>query len=236
MWTAVLVLAIAVNFEPTRIGLIVLMLSRLRPLLQLGAFLSGGIVVSTCFGLIFLFVAQQSLLAEGNFSPAKAQIGIGVVALVAAAVLASNISFKRSPRPAPTETDSDTSDLENAPPGLTGRLGRRARTLLEGESPWFALGVGFILALPSVEYLALLALIAGSEAPALTQTAALLTYVLVANAVAAIPLVSYLVAPDRTRAVLARFYDWIRARRRQDWALLLAVAGVLMLVMGIRSL
>lgn len=241
MWTAIFVLAIAVNFEPTRIGLIALMLSRPKPLLQLMAFLSGGLVVTTGAGLFVLFVANRSLLGDSDFNAAKAQIAIGVVALVAALVLASNVSFSRFSRK-PTQVSVPATGtgvggiaVEQLPPGLFGKLSSRARRLLEGRSPWFAAALGIFLALPSVDYLALLVLIAASAVSPTTQVIALFTYLAVANAVAAIPLFSYLVAPVKTRAVLAKFYDWIRARRRRDWSVLVAVAGCLMIAVGINS-
>ena len=73
------------------------------------------------------------------------------------------------------------------------------------------------------------ALLAGAAASlsalAVTQAGALLTFIVVANALAAIPLGSYLIAPAKTDALLGRFRDWIRARRRRDFAALLAMAG-----------
>ena len=59
MWTTVLVLAIAVNFEPTRIGLVPLMLVRPRPLLQLFAFLCGCLAMTLSIGLLVLFVSTE---------------------------------------------------------------------------------------------------------------------------------------------------------------------------------
>jgi Sap, sulfolipid-1-addressing protein len=242
MWTAIFVLAIAVNFEPTRIGLIALMLSRPKPLLQLMAFLSGGVVVTTAAGFFVLFVAHRSLLGDSDFNAAKVQIASGVIALVAAVLLASKVSFHRFSRKpvsapvAPAETTPGGVALEQLPPGVIGKLSTRARRLLEGRSPWFAAALGVFLALPSVDYLALLVLIAASEAPPATQAGALITYVAVANAVAAIPLLSFLVAPAKTRAMLTKFYSWIRARRRRDWAILVAVIGCLMIGVGINSL
>ena len=41
MWITLLVMAVAVSFEPFRIGMTVLMLNRARPLLQLLAFLKA---------------------------------------------------------------------------------------------------------------------------------------------------------------------------------------------------
>ena len=55
MWTTVLVLASSVIFEPIRLGLVVLLLNRRRPLLQLFVFLCGSFTMGFGVGLIVLF-------------------------------------------------------------------------------------------------------------------------------------------------------------------------------------
>jgi hypothetical protein len=51
-----------------------------------------------------------------------------------------------------------------------------------------------------------------------------------------IPLFSYLIAPDRTRAALHALYSWLRARRRVEIIATLTVVGGLLLGMGIAEL
>ena len=80
-----------------------------------------------------------------------------------------------------------------------GPLATRARSLLDGRSLWTAGVAGLAMALPSIDYLAVLALIAGSGAAASAQFGALLVFNVVAFTFVEIPLVSYLVAPERTR-------------------------------------
>ena len=55
MWVSVLLLALAVNLEPTRICLVPLLLARDRPRRQLIAFLAGNLTMSLGFGLLALF-------------------------------------------------------------------------------------------------------------------------------------------------------------------------------------
>ena len=57
-----------------------------------------------------------------------------------------------------------------------------------------------------------------------------------AFALVEIPLLSYLVAPDRTRAALSALYEWMRARGRLGVAALLAVVGGVLLGVGLVSL
>ena len=62
MLATVLVMALAVSFEPFRIGMTVLMLNRPKPALQLLAFLCGGFAMGTTVGLVVLFVLRRILL------------------------------------------------------------------------------------------------------------------------------------------------------------------------------
>ena len=231
MRTSVLVLAMAVNFEPIRIGLITLMLSGPRPMLQLLAFITGSFAMSISVGFPVLFVFHHGLFGVTNTDGSKAQIVIGVLILLIAVLLTTNFPAGRFAR-RPT-TPMEQTPLEQTP---IEKQSARARSLLQGGSPWFSGVMGMSAALPSVDYMALLVLIAASGATPVAQAGALLTFIVVANALAAIPLGSYLIAPAKTGALLGRFHDWIRARRRRDFAALLAMAGCIVLALGITGL
>jgi len=87
MWITLLVMAVAVSFEPFRIGMTVLMLNRPRPLLQLLAFLCGGFAMGVSVGLVVLFVVR-SAVSPAQFTLPRVQAVIGVLALLIAAVVA----------------------------------------------------------------------------------------------------------------------------------------------------
>jgi Sap, sulfolipid-1-addressing protein len=212
MWASVLALAMAVNFEPIRLTLIALMLSRPRPMFHLLAFIAGSFAMSASVGFPVLFVFHRGVFGLTKTDGSKTQIVIGVFILLIAVLLATNFAsgwFK---------------------------LSTRARRLLQGDSPWFSGVAGMSAALPSVDYMGLLVLIAASGAAPVTQAGALLTFIAVANTVAAIPLGSHLIAPTNTRTLLGVFQDWIRARRRHDFAALLAIAGCIMIALGVAGL
>jgi hypothetical protein len=96
------------------------------------------------------------------------------------------------------------------------------------------LGLG--IALPSVDYLAVLALIVASGAEAAVQFGALLLFNAVAFGFVEIPLIAYAVAPHRTRATLSALQDWLRTRRRRAVSVLLAVVGCVLLGAGLAGL
>lgn len=208
MWFTLLVMAVAVSLEPFRIGMAVLMLNRPRPHLQLAAFLCGGFLMGISVGAVVLFVLESRIPTSAHFTLPRVQIVIGVLALLAAAAL------------------SVTKSRERTPPAWLSRL-------LDGQSLWVAGVAGLGIALPSLDYLAALAVIAaGGVAPA-ARFGALLTFNVVAFALVEIPLLAYLVAPRRTHAAMTALHGWVRARRRREVAGLLAVVGAVLLVAGL---
>jgi len=239
VWTTVLVLAIAVNFEPFRIGLVPLLLARPRPLAQLLAFLAGSLAVSLSFGLLILFVFQQNPFGTSVSDAGKAQIGVGAFALVLSAGLA--VRWIRSRRSvvnsaAPGEPATGPSELSAGRPRLVRRAGDLSesvqRLLRKGQAPWVAAMVGGTLSLPSVDFLALLIIIATSKTSPGEQVSALVTFLIIGSSVVMAPLVGYLIAPARTMDVLGRFGAWSRSRSLIEYAALLALIGILLIGVG----
>ncbi len=214
MWITLLVMAVAVSFEPFRIGTTVLMLNRPRPLRQLLAFLCGGFAMGMTVGLVVLFV-MRTAVSHAHFTLPRVQVVIGVLALLIAGVLAV-----RSPERLP----------------YSDRFSALTRRLADGRSLRVAAVTGLGIALPSVDYLAALAVIAASGAHAATQIGALLTFNAVAFAFVEIPLLAYLVAPTRTQTSMTALHDWLRSRRRRDVAALLAAVGCVLLIVGVWGL
>ncbi|AGP62785.1 MULTISPECIES: GAP family protein [Mycobacterium] len=222
------VMALAVSLEPFRIGMTVLMLNRPKPLLQLLAFVAGGFAMGLTVGATVLFLLRRVLLRSTYFTLPRVQILIGALALAAAAGLAAKIAAdrRRGSRGVPPDRD------RAGPAWLTTRL----RRLLDGRSLWVAAAAGLGIALPSVDYLAALALILASGAPVVTQLGALLMFNVIAFSLVEIPLVAYLLAPTATRAAMTALQDWIRSRRRIEVAGLLVAVGLVLLAVGLADL
>jgi len=87
-----------------------------------------------------------------------------------------------------------------------------------------------------IETPAALALIVASGTAATIQFGALVVFNVVAFALVEIPLLCYLVAPDRTRAALSALYDWVRLRGRYGVAALLVVVGAVLIGVGLSGL
>ncbi|MFZ0831490.1 MAG: GAP family protein [Mycobacterium sp.] len=223
MWITLLAMAIAVSLEPFRIGMTILMIYRPRPPLQLLAFLTGGFAMGTTVGVTVLFVLRPAL-GSTHFTLPRVQIVVGAVLLVNAVVVATGLVGQRG-------DGSVGRAIRKFGPLATG-----TRQLLNRHSLWTAGIAGLGIALPSVDYLAVLALIVASGAATAVQIGALLLFNVVAFGFVEIPLICYLVAPDRTRATLSALNEWLRTRRRRAVTVLLAVVGCVLLGAGLAGL
>ncbi|OJZ66277.1 hypothetical protein BRW65_27015 [Mycobacterium paraffinicum] len=216
MLVTVLLMAVAVSLEPFRIGMTVLMLNRPKPVLQLLAFLAGGYAMGMTVGLVVLFVFRRTSLGSAHFALPQVQILVGLLALLVAVAVAVDLPARLGSR--------------------TTRMATPARRLLSGHSLSVAGIAGLGIALPSVDYLAALAVILASGTAVLTQLAVLFLFNVVAFALVEFPLLAYLLAPKATATSVAALHNWIRSRRRLDVAVLLAVVGGVVLALGVAGL
>lgn len=225
MWMSVLLLALAVNLEPTRIGIVPLLLARERPLLQLVSFLAANLTLSLGFGMLVLFVLHRNPLALGSSTSGQAQIAIGAIALAIAGVMAGRWIIVR-------RRNQLGQEHGGSGPGKLTEMVRRI--LRKGRSPWFAALVGLGVGLPSVDYIAVLAVIATSGAPSSHQAAALVSFVITGSMVVLLPLLGFLMAPAKTLHFVDRFGTWVRSRSLIEYAGLLAVVGCVLIGLGLR--
>lgn len=217
-----MLLAIAVNFEPTRIGLLPLLLSRHRPLMQLAAYLVGSLIVNLGFGFLVLFVFHRNPFGASPSAGGKAQVIVGALAILAASAMAVK-AFKA--RRKPPDADADR--------GRVDKFTTSVRNVLsKGRSPWLAGLIGVGVGLPSVDYLAVLMIIATSGAPPAEQAAVLVSASLTGSLIIIAPLVGYLIAPAKTLDLIGRFGTWTRSRSQIEYAALLAFAGAMLIGIG----
>ncbi|MCV7322827.1 GAP family protein [Mycolicibacterium confluentis] len=224
MWIPLLMMAVAVSLEPFRIGMTVLMINRPQPALQLLTFLVGGFLMGTAVGVVVLF-ALRPALGSAHFTLPRVQIVVGAIILLNAVLVAAGVLGGG-------RADGRQDRLIRRLEPVTNR----ARRLLTGSSLWTAGIAGLGIALPSVDYLAALALIVASGAAATTQLSALVVFNVVAFALIEIPLLCYLVAPDRTRTALSAFYDWLRSQGRRGVFVLLTTVGCVLVGVGVAGL
>ena len=238
MWTTVIILALALNLEPNRLGIIGLLLLRPEPIRQLLVFLCSNFLVNAAPGMGILFFVNRGSVLKGDTSSALMQISMGTLALLVAAVLFTNIRMPGSKARAtgPTAPTGEPAAVPSSGLTLVDNFTKRAGRLVQGRSLWFAGTLGVAIALPSVDFVALLLLIASSGEPFKVQTTALFTFLIVANTILLIPMIGYFAAKEKTIRTLENLRSWVLSRRRRDYAVLLAIAGTLMVTVGLNRL
>jgi Sap, sulfolipid-1-addressing protein len=239
MWSAVLGLSLIAAIDPIRIGIVVLLISRPRPMVSLLAFWLGGMAAGIATALVLvvylrdlmLSVMRALLSAIGSPAAAHVRFAIGVLVLLIAGLIAARFRVRQHAPVRRTGGEGSVLALEPDTRNGSSRLSIR-RQLEEGSlAVAFIAGIGW--ATPPVEYLAAIIAILASGAAATAQVSAALMFTLVAFAVAEIPLMSYLAMPEKTVAVVQRLHDWIRARRQAILAVFVCTFGVLLVVSGI---
>jgi Sap, sulfolipid-1-addressing protein len=234
VFSAVLVLSAVAAIDPVRIGIVALLISRPRPMVNLLVFWLGGMAAGISIALVVLLFLRDFMLAVMRVALSAAskpvvgdvQLAVGVLAVTGAALL-----WARHRAPVPM-TAGVTSVLVAAPNTPTGssRLSMRGR--LEHGSLAMAFVAGVAMATPPVEYVSAIIAILTTGATADTQVGEALMFTLVAFTIAEVPLISYLAAPAKTLAVVQRLNDWIGARRQGIPAVVIGACGVLLMVTG----
>ncbi|QUR68195.1 GAP family protein [Mycobacterium spongiae] len=237
MWCTVLVLALVATADPFRIGISVMLSSRPRPVRHLVAFWLGGITISitVAMGVLFalrdvaLSVMHRLELATASSTAGHIQVAMGGMALLIAAVTVGFSPFQRFRLGMP---GSHPSHLEARASTAISRLSTRAEDAMRSRPlrvP-FLLGVGMLV---DLRFLVALTAIVASGAAVSTQISAAGVYTLLALAFIELPLASQLAAPARTGQVLSRVHDWVKSRRPQIFAVVVAMLGVFLVSNGV---
>lgn len=256
LWNSVLFLGFGMAIDPLRLGLVVALLSRQRPMLNLLAFWLGGMVAGIGVGMAALVLMRDTALLAFQsaastiagvrssiaiFSGGRLQITIGVIALLSLAILTAR-QRARAAKQVPVQVgvgglgDESAVAVQPRPQGLLARLGGITHDLLQRGFFWPAFLVGLGSATPPVETLVLLTVIMASGAAVGTQFGAFIVYTVMVLAVIEIPLLCYLAKPDRTQAVMLRLQNWIRVHRGRITQSAVGFSGVALVIQGIGSL
>lgn len=91
----ILLLGFSINFEPTRIGLVPLMLSRPQPNLQLLALWGSSFIITSGFGVAVLLLFRHHRVSAINLNPGVLQILLGLLAFALSALLISREFYER---------------------------------------------------------------------------------------------------------------------------------------------
>ncbi|GBE67536.1 hypothetical protein MFM001_39980 [Mycobacterium sp. MFM001] len=254
-----LVLALLMALNPVRLGLILLVISRPRPVQNLLAFWVGCLIEGFPAMLVPLMVLHRTPMFKSfvdHFATSSTarhiQVGLGMVALSVAALVTIRPLIRRRQRAQiPTSSgnastlvlDSNTpnafsrllSRAHNAPREGSGvrRLLDRAHNAWENGSLWVAFVIGLLSGPAPDEALYVLAIIVASGPAMATQVSASIAFVVAMLVIVELTLASYLVIPARTQAIVQRLHDWTLAHRRIILVGLCIIGGVSLIASGL---
>ena len=260
MWGLLLGMAIMFAVNPVLLAVIVLMISRPRPVQNLAADWLGSTII-TLVGLLIPLMVLHVAPAFRSFSQGLAtsgknpttqflQLCMGLLMLSIAGVVAVRAARERAHVPIPAGNASAsvqgaetpipiTSPFGNAQGAATERkspirrLVRRLQNAWEGGALWVAFVFGLAGLPPPILVLFVLTPIVSSGYPIGMQVIAVILFVIGMFAVAEVTLVSYLIAPTKTLAVLRPLHDWALAHRRHMLITICSVAGVVQVINGV---
>lgn len=249
--------------DPLRLIATFLVISRPRPAQNLFAYWAGAVILNGGVLLVPLivlyFTPSLRSFVQGLASPTSAggttvqplPFALGVVSLVIAALLAYRIWTRRrvslaatsggateelinEPAPPPASRFDGIEDWATEGKSVIRRLLGRIYRAWTGGSLWVSLLMG--LTYSPVQVSIALTIIAASTATLGTQLLAAIAFVVIMLALVEIILVSYLIAPVRTEAVIRPFHDWAQAHTQQLLAGISAVAGLFLIAQGLGAL
>jgi hypothetical protein len=222
-----LILAVASALYPLLLAAVLVMLNAPRPGPLLVGYLIGGLIISISLGVAILIVLDQAHAvgsrAPRTLSPAV-NLAAGVLAILIAMLLLRRPRHPRRPRRRRREKPKDP-QREPLP----------QRVLAHGSARK-AFGLGIILSLPSLYYLAALRDIAEEHPDWAVRVALILLFNLIQFTLIEVPLVGFLVAPERTALLVTRFNEWLRSHLRQVGAVVALAIGIYLVIKGIRDL
>lgn len=260
VWGPLLGLAFMFAVNPVLLAVIVLMISRPRPVQNLLAYWSGSMIVNFLGLMIPLLVLHLtpafSTFSDDASSPTQSttariiQITMGAIMLSFAAFLAVRSVRDRARQPVaagnapPLEPDAEkpntiTSPFGTAPDDDTEggsvlkRLVRRLRKAWDDGALWvsFVFGIGGFP--PPMLVFIVVTTIVSSGATVGTQFFAVVIFVIAMFSVIEVTLVSYLIAPQKTLAFLRPLHDWALAHRRHVLITIFTVVGAISIINGV---
>lgn len=208
---------------------------------RLVAYYIGGFGVSLIIGVVIVFLLDVASIGKRSSIPPDIEIAVGVLALLVAVLVGTGIAARvrdRAQARRPSDPGSGKPPTAEGIERLPGfeKLPHRVQDALRSESPWIAWIVGVSVGMPTAYYLAAIAAILRSGVGTAGQIGALLVFNLIAFAVAEIPLVSFAIAPDATRASLYQLHKWISTHQRLVITTLAVIVGVYLILVGISKL
>ena len=222
----VFVIAVLAALDAGLLAATVVLLGRPRPARQLLAYLVGCMGFSIGIGLVIVLALHGSSVVKHPDPAVSAVIEIAAGALLL--VVAVAVVLGRHAQWRPRRRRHDGADAHKR-----RSLSERA---LGNDSLWIAWAAGALYSVPGAYYLAGLALLVKLDQPASIDVVAILGFNLVMFALLELPLLGFLVAPDRARALTERLNRWMTRHKRTLITVVAGVGGLYLLITGLSDL
>ena len=210
-------LALLSALSPTALLIAAVYLGSARPGLTSFFYLAGAVLMSIVMGVVVLIALRSAGLNHPDQHGARygLRLGLGILLFAAAAFVAT-----RKSRP---------HDPAKAHHGPMSRM-------VADPAPLSAFVVGLLVFAPGVTFIAALQVIATARAGPEATALAVLLVVVINVLLVWLPITLHLVAPHATEKRLKAFNSWLRANGRTVLAVVLVVAGGIMVFDGIYGL
>jgi Sap-like sulfolipid-1-addressing protein len=223
----IFLLSLVAAANATLLAAVTVMLFLENPKRLLLGYLAGALLVSLTVGFLIVFVIHDSSAtetAQNSLSPSM-DVALGAIFLLVAYVVSSGRDERLRERRKAKKASSDPEGAETGPSKVEQLLGRGDARIT------FALGVVFTL--PGVAYLAALHDLQQLGYGTAGEILVILGFNIMLLALLEIPLVGFLLAPERTVVAVQRFRSWLTRSSRRILAVGAAGIGVLLLVRGV---
>src|SRR3954447_26953001 len=209
----------------------VILLTTPRPRQLVAAYLAGGLTISIGLGLLFVFVIKGSDTdtSSGSALSWGADLAIGGLALLLAVALATRADERARERRARRR---QAKGKAKPPKEKDNHEPWSERILARGSVP-IVFAAALAINVPGAAYLIALKDIAGGHYSAGAEVALIVGFNLIMFALAEIPLVGLMVAPERTTELVKRGNAWLGGHGRQIAIGLCFVLGVFLVMRGI---
>jgi hypothetical protein len=193
-----------------------------NPKRLLVGYLLGGLLVSLTIGFVLVFAVHQSgatSTTQNSVSPAM-DIALGLILLIAAYVLRSERAERRRER-----KKKEKEGVEKGPSRVERVLGKGSARI--------TFLVGIVLTLPGVSYLAALHELDDLNYGTVPTILVILGFNIMLLILLEIPLIGYVLAPERTVVAVQDFRGWLSKNGLKAGIYVAAGLGALLIVRGV---
>ena len=219
-------LALWSSLYPTLLAMVVLIMQRPNPRRMLIAYYAGGLIASFTAAsvLIGAFKAGHSVGASNHTVGPAVDIAVGLMALAVFWVLITGRDRRFRERRA-ARKGARSAEHDGREPW--------SRRMMDRDSLGLTFAVALVLNLPGAAYLVALKDIAESDAGAAQAALWVVLYNLIMFMLLEVPILGYLIAPDRTRVRVEAFNEWLGGHGRQIAMWLIGSAGFFLVTRGL---